>query len=106
MKIRSKAHRQFVSEQPCMITGATHGVQSHHLLRVEGKGLSTKACDKWVVPLHYTIHDALHKNGNEIVFFANHGWDYEDVKEFAKGLCIISPCNKIRGLYECNTGGL
>lgn len=58
VKIRSKIHRQFVSQQPCIITGSTYGVQAHHLLRVEGKGLSTKSCDRWVVPLHYVIHDA------------------------------------------------
>lgn len=100
MKIRSKVHRKFVSEQPCMISGLTIGVVGHHLLRAGDHSMGSKACDKWLVPLHWTIHNALHKNGNEIAFFANHGWNYEDVKELAKGLCVISPCNKIRGLYE------
>jgi len=96
-KIRSPKHRKFVASQPCMITGSTYGVQSHRLLRVEPiKGLSTKSCDSYCVPLHHTIHDALHKNGNEIVFFANHGFDYEVVKDMAEFLSMQSPCDKIR----------
>lgn len=100
MKIRSKIHRQFVSQQPCIITGSTYGVQAHHLLRVEGKGLSTKSCDRWVIPLHYVIHDALHKNGNEVAFFANHGFDYETIKALATQFCMRSPCEKIRNLTK------
>lgn len=102
MKIRSKKHREFVASEPCMITGYTHGVQAHHLLRVEGKGMGTKSCDRWCVPLHYTIHDALHKNGNEVVFFANHGWHYEDVKGIALALAQGSPDKKIRDV-SCET---
>ena len=83
-----------------MISGLIYGVQGYHLLRAGDHSMGSKACDKWLVPLHWTIHNALHKNGNEIAFFANHGWNYGDVKEFAIGLCVISPCNKIRGLYE------
>lgn len=97
MKIRSKRHRQFVSQQPCIITGNIHETNhAHHLLRVEGKAMGTKACDSWCVPLHWTLHNALHRNGNEIVFFANHGLDYEAVKQIARDLSNKSPDLRIR----------
>lgn len=102
MKIRSSKHRKFVSEQPCIITGATEGVQAHHLLRAGGKAMGTKACDRWLVPLHWTIHDALHKNGNEVAFFANHGLSYDVVTAFAMQFCSISPCKKIKGVIYAN----
>lgn len=94
-KIRSPKHRKFVAGLPCLISGNTEGVQAHHLLRVEGKAMGTKACDRWLIPLHHTIHDALHKNGNEVVFFANHGLDYETVKDAAIYYASISPDKRI-----------
>lgn len=99
MKIRSEKHRRFVASRPCIITGRQgEGVQSHHLLRAGGKGLGTKACDSLCVPLYYMTHDALHRMGDEIAFFANHGLDYEYVKTIAKFLALASPCSKIRNL--------
>lgn len=97
-RIDSPIHRKFVASQPCLITGyqGECGV-GHHLLRVEAiKGIARKVCDKWMVPLHSTIHDALHKNGDEVVFFANHGLDYDFVKSRAIELAMQSPDKKIR----------
>ena len=77
-KIRSEKHRKFVASQPCVVTGyqGDKGVP-HHLMQVDGvKGIGVKSCDMWSIPLHHDIHMALHKNGNEVVFFANHGLDY------------------------------
>lgn len=98
MKIRSEVHKRFIGEQPCMITGRMGSdVASHHLLRVQPiKGIATKACDSWLVPLYWEIHNALHANGNEEVFFANHGFDYERVKLYATDLARQSPDKKIR----------
>lgn len=100
MKIRSNKHRKFISEQPCIITGRTLGVQSHHLLRVEGKGMGTKTSDIWCIPLHWEVHAALHKNGNEVAFFVNHGLDYEMVKAVALRFSSISSDKKIRESVE------
>lgn len=83
-----------------MITEAIDGIQTHHLLRAEGHGMGTKACDRYCVPLHYTMHDMLHKNGAEIEFFKTYGWAYEDVLKYAKELCERSPDKKIRSLYD------
>lgn len=106
MKIRSKEHLQFVCRQPCIITGNLDETNhAHHLLRVEGKGLATKTCDSWTVPLHWTLHNALHKNGNEIAFFANHGLDYETVKQIARDLSNKSPDKRIREINNLTTKG-
>lgn len=97
VKIDSPKHRKWIAQQPCLVTHyqGEYGV-SHHLLRVEGKGMAIKTCDMWCVPLHSTIHDALHKNGNEIGFFANHGFDYWIVKNLALRFAALSPDPKIR----------
>ena len=95
-KIRSEKHRRFVANKACMLSGLMDGVQAHHLLRAEGKGMATKASDIWLVPLHHTLHDALHKNGNEVVFFENHGMDYEYVMDTARICSELSPDKKIR----------
>lgn len=91
-------HMLFVASEPCIISGyqGKYGV-GHHLLRNEPtKGIARKQSDIWIIPLHSTLHDALHKNGNEIVFFANHGLDYKAVKSEALRLAISSPDPKIR----------
>jgi len=96
-RIDSPLHRRFVASQPCLITGyqGERGVD-HHLMRAEPiKGIARKVCDRWVVPLESSIHDALHKNGNEISFFANHGLSYEAVKAFAMQFAILSPDKRI-----------
>lgn len=97
-RIDSPIHRKWIASKACIITGyqGEKGVP-HHLLRVEStKGTSYKNCDIWCVPLHSDIHDALHKNGNEIVFFANHGMDYEEVKQLAEIFASLSPDMRIR----------
>lgn len=97
MKIRSKKHREYVSQQPCIVTGIVgEGVQAHHLLRAGGKGLATKACDSFCIPLYHEIHSALHNSGNEVIFFTNHGIDYETVKQTARSLALASPDKRIR----------
>jgi len=99
MKIRSKKHRDFVASQPCIVTGYQgERVVAHHLLRVPGKGMGTKSCDSWTVPLESSVHDALHRNGNEVEFFKNRWLDYERVKECARELARMSPDIKIRKL--------
>ena len=97
-KIRSKKHREYVSQRASILSGARAEV-AHHLLRVDAiKGMGTKSCDRWVVPMTHAEHDALHKAGDEVAFFARHGLDYEFVKERARVLCKSSPCNEMRDL--------
>ena len=98
MKIRSPKHRKFVASQPCIITGyqGERGVP-HHLMRVDGtKGVGTKSCDRWCIPLEFSIHEALHNNGDEIAFFTNHGMPYERVMLKARCLAQQSPDKRIR----------
>ena len=95
-RIDSPRHRKFVASQPCLITGSKDGVQAHHLLRVNGKGMGIKSCDMWCIPLHHTVHDALHKSGNEKIFFINHGREYEYIIGRAQALASQSPDIKIR----------
>lgn len=96
-KIRSHAHREYVATHECMLTGKEYGVQSHHLLRADGThGMGTKTCDMWSVPLHYDMHDKLHRYGDEVEFFEAHGWDYDQVKGEALTLSHSSPDARIR----------
>jgi len=108
-RIDSKEHREFVIQNPCIVTGYLgEYLVPHHLLRVESvKGTGTKSCDMWCVPLHSTIHDMLHKNGNERVFFINNGRSYEWVIGHACALALRSPdvriVNKMKQ-WECDNG--
>lgn len=99
-KVESEKHRKFVASQPCMITGYTEGVQAHHLLRVGGKGMGTKTCDSWCIPLRHDHHRGLHEFGDEIAYLELFGVDYEDAKKRAMQLASISPCGKIRGTHD------
>ncbi len=105
-KIRSEKHLAYVRRQACIISGHKgESVIAHHLLRAGGKGMGTKACDSLTVPLTTLIHDALHKNGNEESFFANHGLNYEVVKALAMQFASLSPDKRIREamrLWELN----
>lgn len=100
-KIRCDKHRRYVASKPCMIGGCYSDViQAHHLLRSGGKGMATKACDGETVPLCYNHHAMLHANGDEIDWFALHGWDYPDVLEYCRVLCMESPSKKIKGAIK------
>lgn len=95
-KIRSEKHLAYIRSQPCIITGYVgEAVVAHHLLRMGGKGLGTKACDSLVVPLTSFMHDMLHRNGNEVAFFANHGKPYETIQSIVEQLALKSPDKRI-----------
>lgn len=99
-------HMLFVASQPCIISGYQgEYVVGHHLLRAESvKGVGRKNSDMWLVPLHSALHDALHRNGDEVWFFVNYGLAYEDVKDRALYLASISPDPKIRQLVKQQLG--
>lgn len=55
----STAHRRFVAQLPCCITGKREAVHAHHLKSgpaSEERGVGMKATDKWLVPLHWEKH--------------------------------------------------
>ena len=63
------------------------------------KGLPQEG-EKNSIPLEFFVHEALHKNGNEIVFFQNHGFEYEEVKQIARDLSNKSPDKRIREVAD------
>lgn len=99
-KVESEKHRRFVASMPCMITGSTYGVQAHHLLRVGGKGMGTKTCDSWCIPLRHDHHRGLHEFGDEFGYLELFGVEYEEAKNRALELARMSPCKKIRSCVD------
>ena len=96
-KHRSPAHRAYVASLPCLIAGFWNETNvDHHLLRAGGHSTGSKACDSLTVPLQHFYHDRLHANGDEIAFFANHGWDYLRLLHEIKKINANSPVERIR----------
>jgi hypothetical protein len=67
---RSKAHRAYVSAQPCLICRRSPG-DAHHLKFAQPATLGRKVSDEFTVPLCRNHHHALHRNGNEISWWTN-----------------------------------
>jgi hypothetical protein len=67
---RSKAHRAFVSAQPCLICQRSPG-DAHHLKFAQPATLGRKVSDEFTVPLCRDHHHALHRHGNEVSWWAN-----------------------------------
>lgn len=97
MKIRSPRHMRYIAGLSCLINGFWDetGI-GHHLLRAGGKAAGTKGCDSLAVPMSHFNHQMLHANGNEVAFFANHGWDYLRLLWWLKATNELSPDKKIR----------
>lgn len=72
-KFRSKAKLRYCAGLGCII--CHQPAQSHHLLRVPGKGMGVKSGDDWTLPLCPSHHDALHRSGNETKYLQSHGID-------------------------------
>lgn len=80
MKRRRKPptdHERFIAGLPCCVTGRTDGIQVHHLLRTPNHehGTGKRSSERWAIPLHWEVHDALHADGNETRFLAGYGID-------------------------------
>ena len=84
---RSKAHRAFVSAQPCLICKRTP-CDAHHLKFAQTKMLGRKVSDEFTVPLCREHHQDLHLRGNERAFWAN---AQVDALAIAKALWQTSP---------------
>jgi DNA recombination protein Rad52 len=63
-RIRNKEHLRFVAGQPCLICGRTPA-QAHHLRHAQSRGMSLKVSDEFTVPLCAIHHHALHRVGQE-----------------------------------------
>ena len=66
---KAPEHLAFVASLGCCITGAPCVV--HHLLisPEADRGIGKKSSDRWVLPLAPSLHDALHRAGNETTWF-------------------------------------
>ncbi len=67
---RSKVHRFFVSQQPCLICRQTP-CDAHHLKFAQPRALGRKVSDEFTVPLCRTHHQDLHRKGDERAWWAN-----------------------------------
>jgi hypothetical protein len=69
-RVRSKAHLQFVAAQPCLICQRSPS-DPHHLKFAQPRSLRRKVSDEFTVPLCREHHQALHRQGDEIAWWAN-----------------------------------
>jgi hypothetical protein len=69
-RVRSKAHLSFVAAQPCLICKRSPS-DPHHLKFAQPRALGRKVSDEFTVPLCREHHQALHRHGNEIAWWAN-----------------------------------
>jgi hypothetical protein len=67
---RSKAHRAYVSAQPCLICCRSPS-DAHHLKFAQPATLGRKVSDEFTVPLCRDHHHALHRHGNEVSWWAD-----------------------------------
>jgi hypothetical protein len=69
-RVRSKAHLSFVAAQPGLICKRSPS-DPHHLKFAQPRALGRKVSDEFTVPLCREHHQALHRHGNEIAWWAN-----------------------------------
>lgn len=69
-RVRSKAHLRFVAAQPCLICQRSPS-DAHHLKFAQPRALGRKVSDEFAVPLCREHHQALHRHGNEMGWWAN-----------------------------------
>jgi hypothetical protein len=67
---RNKAHLAFVAAQPCLVCRRLP-CDAHHLRFAEPRALGRKVSDEFTVPLCREHHHQLHRNGNEMAWWAN-----------------------------------
>jgi hypothetical protein len=70
LRKRNKAHLAFVASQPCLICRRTP-CDAHHLKFAQPRSLGLKVSDEFTVPLCREHHQQLHRQGNEIAWWAN-----------------------------------
>jgi hypothetical protein len=67
---RSKAHLAFVASQPCLVCQRTP-CDAHHLKFAQPRSLGRKVSDEFTVPLCREHHQELHRQGNELAWWAD-----------------------------------
>jgi hypothetical protein len=67
---RNKIHLAFVAAQPCLVCQRSP-CDAHHLKFAQPRTLGRKVSDEFTVPLCCEHHQALHRHGNEIAWWAN-----------------------------------
>jgi hypothetical protein len=70
IRIRDKAHLAFVAAQPCLVCQRSP-CDAHHLKFAQPRSLGRKVSDEFAVPLCRDHHQQLHRQGNEIAWWAN-----------------------------------
>jgi hypothetical protein len=64
IRLRDKDHRQYVSQQPCLVCGRTPA-DAHHLRFAQPRALGRKVSDEFTVPVCRAHHRELHRQGDE-----------------------------------------
>jgi len=73
-RFRDKAHLGFVAKEPCLICGRKP-CDPHHLRFAQSRALGCKVSDEFTVPLCRSHHRALHRSGNEALWWQTAGLD-------------------------------
>ena len=68
---RSKEHRRYVAQQPCLICGRSPS-HAHHIRFAQSKGLALKVSDEFTVPLCAIHHSENHSTGDERKWWQKH----------------------------------
>jgi ERF superfamily len=70
IRVRDKAHLAFVAAQACLVCQRAP-CDAHHLKFAQPRSLGRKVSDEFAVPLCRDHHQQLHRQGNEIAWWAN-----------------------------------
>lgn len=89
---RNKAHLAFVAQQPCLICERLP-CDAHHLKFAQPNTLGRKVSDEFTVPLCRDHHHDLHRQGNEVAWWADMHVTPTDV---ARALWQSSPIHENR----------
>jgi hypothetical protein len=73
-RFRDKAHLKFVAKAPCLICGRKP-CDPHHVRFAQKHALGRKVSDEFTVPLCRSHHRALHRSGNEALWWQTAGLD-------------------------------
>jgi len=73
-RYRDNAHLKFVAARPCLVCGRKP-CDPHHLRFAQSRALGRKVSDEFTVPLCRTHHRALHRSGDEALWWQTVGHD-------------------------------